>query len=66
MIKVTYICLYKIYKNMKAKLIHLDEKVIESLTIMAVKEKTTFKEFVQKILTEKSEEYDREKSVKKD
>ena len=40
--------------------------MIESLTIMAVKEKTTFKEFVQKILTEKSEEYDREKSVKKD
>jgi len=44
---------------MKAKLIHLDEKVVESLTIKAAKEKTTFKELAQKILTEKSKEYDR-------
>ncbi len=42
---------------MKAKQIHLDEKVIEILTIKAVKEKTTFKELVQKILTDKSKEY---------
>lgn len=44
---------------MKAKLIHLDEKVVESLTIKAAKEKTTFKKLAQKILTEKSKEYDR-------
>jgi len=44
---------------MKAKQIHLEEKVIEVLTIKAVKEKTTFKELAQKILTEKSKEYDR-------
>lgn len=44
---------------MKAKQIHLDEKVIETITIKAVKEKTTFKELAQKILTEKSKEYDR-------
>jgi hypothetical protein len=41
---------------MKAKQIHLDEKVIEILTIKAVKEKTTFKELVQKILTDKAKE----------
>lgn len=44
---------------MKAKQIHLNEKVIESITIKAVKEKTTFKELAQKILTEKAKEYDR-------
>lgn len=44
---------------MKAKQIHLDEKVVEILTIKAVKEKTTFKELAQKILTDKSKEYDR-------
>jgi len=45
---------------MKAKQIHLEEKVVEVLTIKAVKEKTTFKELAQKILTEKSKEYDRD------
>jgi hypothetical protein len=44
---------------MKAKQIHLSEAVIETLTIKAVKEKTTFKELAQKILTEKAQEYDR-------
>lgn len=36
---------------LKAKLIHLDEKAIEILTIQAVKQKTTFKELAQDILT---------------
>ena len=36
----------------KAKLIHLEEKVIEKLTIKAVKEKTTFKQYVEKKLSE--------------
>ncbi len=39
---------------MKAKQIHLDEKVIETLTIQAVREKTTFKEYVQTLLTDKA------------
>jgi hypothetical protein len=45
---------------MKAKQIHLDEKVIEILAIKAVKEKTTFKELVQKILTDKAKECESE------
>lgn len=36
---------------LKAKQIHLDEKVIEILTIKAVKQKTTFKELAQQLLT---------------
>jgi hypothetical protein len=44
---------------MKAKQIHLDEKVIETLTIKAVKERTTFKELAQKILTKIAKDYDR-------
>lgn len=44
---------------MKAKQIHLSEDVIERLTIRAVKEKTTFKELVQKLLTEISKINDR-------
>lgn len=44
---------------MKAKQIHLSEDVIERLTIRAVKEKTTFKELVQKLLTEISKNNDR-------
>jgi len=40
---------------MRAKQIHLEELVIEILTIQAVKEKTTFKEYVQSILTEKAQ-----------
>ncbi len=44
---------------MKAKLIHLDEKVIETLSIKAVKERTTFKEMVQKALTKIAKDYDR-------
>ncbi len=39
----------------RAKQIHLEEKVIEKLTIDAVKKKTTFKKLVEKILTETSE-----------
>jgi len=39
---------------MKAKQIHLDEQTIEVLTIEAVKQKTTFKVLVQKILTSKA------------
>jgi hypothetical protein len=35
----------------KSKLIHLEENVIQTLTIKAVKEKTTFKELVQTLLT---------------
>lgn len=35
----------------RAKLLHLDEKAIEILTIQAVKQKTTFKELAQNILT---------------
>jgi len=53
-----------IYKNSEndsliAKQIHLDEKVIETLTIKAVKERTTFKELAQKILTKVAKDYDR-------
>lgn len=36
--------------TMKAKQIHLDEKVIKALTFLAVKDNTTFKELAQKIL----------------
>lgn len=36
---------------LKPKLIHLDKKVIEVLTIQAVKKETTFKELAQNILT---------------
>lgn len=43
---------------MKAKQIHLDEKVIETLTIKAVKEKTTFKELVQTLLTKIANDYE--------
>lgn len=51
-------CILKEEYGLKSKQIHLDEKVIEILTIKAVKEKTTFKELVQKILTDKSKEYE--------
>jgi len=44
---------------LKAKQIHLDEKVVETLTIKAVKERTTFKELVQKLLTKIAKDYDR-------
>ena len=44
---------------MKSKLIHLDEKTIETLTIKAVKERTTFKELAQKLLTKIAKDYDR-------
>ena len=44
---------------MKAKLIHLDTKVVETLTIKAIKERTTFKELVQKLLTKIAKDYDR-------
>ena len=36
--------------EIKAKQIHLDEKVIKALTFLAVKDNTTFKELAQKIL----------------
>jgi hypothetical protein len=39
---------------MRAKQIHLNESVIETITIQAVKEKTTFKEYVQNLITEKA------------
>ena len=44
---------------MKSKLIHLDEKTIETLAIKAVKERTTFKELAQKLLTKIAKDYDR-------
>jgi hypothetical protein len=44
---------------MKAKLIHLDEIVIEILTIKAIKEKTTFKILVQNYLTKLARDYEK-------
>ena len=44
---------------MKAKLIHLDQKTIELITIKAVKNRTTFKQFVQKYLTKLAKDYER-------
>lgn len=44
---------------MKAKLIHLDEKTIELLTIKAIKERTTFKVMAQKVLTKLAKDYER-------
>jgi len=42
------------------KLIDLDDKIVETLTIKAVKERTTFKVMVQKILTKIAKDYDRQ------
>ena len=41
------------------KLIDLDDKVVETLTIKAVKERTTFKQMVQKILVKIAKDYER-------
>ena len=41
---------------MKSKLIHLEDTVVETLTIQAVKNKTTFKEYTQVLLTEKAKQ----------
>jgi hypothetical protein len=43
----------------KAKLIHLEDKVIETLTIKATKERTTFKVMVQRMLIKLAKDYER-------
>lgn len=43
---------------LKPKLIHLDKKVIEVLTIQAVKKETTFKELAQTILTNIAKDFE--------
>ncbi len=40
----------------QAKQLHLDNEVIEVLAIQAIKEKTTFKLYAQKVLGEKAVE----------
>lgn len=47
------------YQNLTKKLIHLDEKTIELLTIKAIKERTTFKVMAQKVLTKLAKDYER-------
>jgi hypothetical protein len=41
------------------KLIDLDIGIVETLTIKAVKERTTFKQMVEKILIKIARDYDR-------
>ena len=40
--------------TLKSKLIHLAPEVVKALTIQAINDNTTFKEYVQTLLTKKA------------